>query len=216
MRPSSGFNVGLPAIAVFLLLLGACGGKGGVAQGPLPTQLPLDQRMGFAPSEFQREILADGVVTFAEYEGAVLAGARCVADRGVSVEPPFWDENAYRFVYYTKVELPPEATPAEEQAAVDLMNSVSDDCWREYQAFVEQAWDNQSIPEADERARLVDQLVSCIRSAGVEVGMSPSYEDLSDLMAEELAAAEEAGGENRPVLDCAREFPRLFIIPTSQ
>ncbi|MCB1247049.1 MAG: hypothetical protein KDB69_07285 [Acidimicrobiia bacterium] len=40
-------------------------------------------------SDYQREVLEDGVVTFSEYESAVLATMSCIEDNGFGVRGPF-------------------------------------------------------------------------------------------------------------------------------
>lgn len=73
---------------IAMTLLGACASEensGAVPDGPYKAQI--FQARQQATSDFQREVLADGIITKAEFDEAVQRYVTCMADKGVEVKP---------------------------------------------------------------------------------------------------------------------------------
>jgi hypothetical protein len=69
------------------MVMVACGSKPGatVPDGPYRAQILQAQQR--ATSDFERGVLSDGKITKAEYDEAVQRYVKCMADKGVTVNP---------------------------------------------------------------------------------------------------------------------------------
>lgn len=117
-------------------------------------------------SAFQRALLSDGVLTYAEYETAVLATVQCLRDRGVSIvtEPHAAPGNVIAFEFGGSTQFSGEASDRENEEA----RLAYEDCYHEHQDVVDLAWarQNQVDQRTLEGARAA--LRRCLHEAGIE------------------------------------------------
>ena len=194
------------------VILTACGGDDGIADRPSGFAPGVGEQTGAEPSASQVQILADDVVTAAEYEQAVFSEARCLNEAGLEVLGPEWNRSANEIEFTIRASLPAGAT-AEDQAALDArIDRAADGCWIEFSAFVEEKWFSQLVPDGDERQALVESLVACIRATGTEIADDPSYEDLTSI----VPSLEEDEARALALAQCAESHARLFIVPPAE
>ncbi len=164
----------------------------GVSQGPA-FGLDSDGDVVFAPaglvaaaraagaSAEQVALLEDGEVTFAEYEGAILAMVECARQEAIEVVVLGVDETGgFPRVNYA---IPAEAPGLTE---AEILSSV-DGCGRFHSERVEAVW---QLGHGDGAARLA-KMVACLRSNDMDVSTSDVQEVLKAV--DELIAA---GGPN--------------------
>lgn len=153
-------------VNVGLLATAACGGQ---ETGPrLPEGLAEALE---TTSEFQRNLLQDGELTYEEYETSVLATVQCLQEHGVtiSVEPRAVAGRRLEFVY--------ESTEANDAS----VSSAYDSCYIKYQNLVDIAWFQQTRPTEALLATARAALAACIREAGVPLPDHPTSSDFRQL-----------------------------------
>lgn len=130
-------------------------------------------------SEEQAEALKDDVVTAAEYERAMLAMARCMADRGIVFqEEPHWDEETHsriRFLYIAGL--------TRDDAAAS--SAVYEACRKEHSTAVEWYWLSQTSADESTLQRARAALAACLNRSGFDVPSNASAQDFADLTSEE-------------------------------
>lgn len=129
--------------------------------------------------ETQAVALKDGQLTFAEYESAVLAMARCVRESPLGIEfaridvdgsvvriaAPWLDKRGryqYAFFYPGPV--------AESEARITF-------CRQEFLADIENFWVVHVAPSERDLAEARQSLAKCLRASGEEVPVNPSEGD---------------------------------------
>ncbi|MCA9823845.1 MAG: hypothetical protein KC482_05210 [Dehalococcoidia bacterium] len=130
-------------VLVLLMSVDGCG------ESPREGRLPQDRRE--SEYEFQRELLADGVVTASELEQAVLANMACLDRKGIRHSKPIYDESNAPPVW--NYDVGPVPT---EQIGPDGSPTEADKCYEEFQQDVDSAWVLQEQPseaEMQERER---------------------------------------------------------------
>lgn len=117
-------------------------------------------------SAFQQALLSDGLLTYAEYESAVLATVQCLRDRGIEIvtEPHPAPGEVIVFEFGGSTSFSGESAVRENEAA----RLSYEACYHEHQDVVDLAWARQH--EVDERTleRARAALRSCLEEAGVE------------------------------------------------
>lgn len=166
------------------LLCSSCssGDEMSSAEVPLPVGL----------SDFQRDLLGDGEVTFDEYERAVLAAMQCLRDAGIRTAGPELVDGRFYFFDFAE---------GDDPARTD---QVLAGCEEEYLSEVEPAWGEASrTPEDEERNdRFYGGVADCLRRNGVAI---------EDSSTESLSAALDA---DRPLyLRCYDETRAAFEDP---
>ncbi|MCL2454027.1 MAG: hypothetical protein FWD18_01805 [Micrococcales bacterium] len=157
-------------------------------------------------SEFQRNILEDGVVTYAEYESAIIAERQCVQDAGFEVSEVM-DIGAGQLGFTTEIST---AGAADPDAAVTEAHRVIDACGEEYAKYVATAWaESQVITDPAERERLQAQFASCLKDAGLRVSADNDLETLLDAV-QEVSPSDSSTFE--AVTRCEHDASRLFAI----
>lgn len=134
-------------VALLCLLAQGCGEQGDAVVDPL-----------VGASEFQRELLEDGLLTDSEYERAGLGLVECLRAGGVVVANP--EFGAQGFSFSTRDPLP------SGQAEFDR---VFDACYEEYFSLVEFAWADQTAPSEEEEATFYRYVAECLGDNGVLV-----------------------------------------------
>lgn len=103
-------------VLVLLMSVDGCG------ESPREGRLPQDRRE--SEYEFQRELLADGVVTASELEQAVLANMACLDRKGIRHSKPIYDESNAPPVWNYDVgpvpteQIGPDGSPTEQTSAM--------------------------------------------------------------------------------------------------
>lgn len=177
------------ALAALVAVLSGCGsGPREAPDASKPTAPAFSaftfdaSRLSAAPdlSSFQRSILEDGELTFAEYERATLGFLSCVEDGGVIVRhvegdryaegPELTSRGQYRFSLY----LPNRDG---KPATVDEMRGLETRCGVEFTTVIQQLWAEHIAPSETELAAAREALALCLRAEGFEIPEPPSSED---------------------------------------
>jgi hypothetical protein len=138
-------------------------------------------------SPFERGLLADGVLSFADYERSTFSMIDCVKERGFEVihfkrmvvydlndtspGPRLTTRGKYLFSFV--------GSPGSD--ATTLSSRVAE-CKRTYSAGIELLWAEHISPTLAEQQEIRDTMAECVRSAGQSVPEHPSQADL-DLLA---------------------------------
>jgi len=159
---------------------------------------------GVEVSEYQREVFADGVVEYAEYEEAVLRTVGCMREAGLVVDDPV-PSSGGRFLEYSYEVL--ADSDAELAAATAEADAAYARCYVEFEALVGEAWLRQTAPSEEELDEALDGLAGCLRDAGVE-GIDDGF-----ATPEEMSAAVARIDPTPPVLECFDLFNDATAFP---
>ncbi len=208
---------------VVLLLIG-CGGRDAgrpsedstvqaVQQEPSNDQVPPNGAFKFNAarldavqnlSDYQHGLLDDGVLTFPEYEGAVLAYVGCVEEHGAIVEHIDGGELfpgpglTARGQYLFSTKLP--HLPG-KRATVNDLRAIEMECGAEFFDVVAQLWAEHVAPTEKELATARNALGICLREAGIDVPENPTSSDF-----EPVASSPQ-------YRECTQEVSEKFGIP---
>ncbi len=182
------------ALAAVALSAASCSSA---ADAPLYTA----QELADAPA-FQRDIIADGEVTWAEYESAVIAQRDCLVAAGY--QPGEIVRQGSRLDFVTDVDYTGLADPEAANAAFE---ETFVDCEREYADMVGTMWaEGLVVDDADERERLVQGLIACLANGGLDVDPAATLDDVVVLLSD-------ATLEMTPAISsCLTEHDRLFYV----
>ncbi|MCL4241150.1 MAG: hypothetical protein KJ048_07325 [Dehalococcoidia bacterium] len=167
-------------LAVTLLIAAACDSGSGNQHDSVTRTLveQLPEGVGVedalrSASEYQREILADGVVTFEEYETSVLATVTCLRESGLEIRTgPELDASGRRYTYsYTG------------GGDAGRQSELFWGCYREYGDKVDTAWAYQTTPTEQERQAQRRFLTACLQDRGVAVPGAPESPNFSGIPA---------------------------------
>lgn len=189
------------------VIAGALGASAVVASCGTPPDQPLfsPEQISEAPT-FQRELIADGVVTWAEYESAVIAQHECVSAAGYA--PGQIEKQGSQLVFDTTMEYGGVADP--EAADAKFMDALTK-CEDEFITYVGSLWsESLVIDDPAEREKRMAQFASCLRDSGVDVS--------DDVSLEELASAADASSDadEAKVSACFEEHDQLFYATARQ
>lgn len=171
-------------IVVFGILASACGSE--TASGPPTPKAGLEGLWNTAweeASKSQREAMADGEVTFAEYEAAALRTVQCIDDiDGVVRGEARYNEHTRTYELGARYSLSPG-----ERITIDNMNESpyrergekTDACYREHWNGINNAWSAQSQPSEQQLNDATQALAQCLHDAGVEIPEAAGPEDLA-------------------------------------
>jgi hypothetical protein len=185
-----------PVIVVGLVIVGAllpaC-----VAQSPADDHDTLDlEALLESTTDFQREIIGDGVVTAPEFERALLARRECVADAGAEPGDIYTGSNGELTFDY-------DITAEDEEEALTIQQSA-DECLPEYFTDVGAVWAYQRLLSPAERDAMRPDALACLESAGL-TGL-PDDASVADMS----LAIQEDGEISEGERDCLVEFGSLF------
>lgn len=128
--------------------------------------------LGDGASDFQWDILADGVVGDGEYETAVRATRTCVEAGGIDglvLTEPTWAGD--QFTYQMSAPPLPDGS--------DPIAPVFTRCYEEYQKRVDTARAGIApLPSADEARAHYRMLAACLQKRGVAIMNEPSFRDV--------------------------------------
>jgi hypothetical protein len=140
---------------------------------------------------FQEALLADGEVTFADYERAVFTSAQCAREAGAPVRGPMTErqareqEGAYSFAEGQNPDLVLTwwiASPNPEELNAVLADVEA--CRRNFLEIVERAWQDVSNLSVGAQADWLSHVKECIEEAGIEIPASALYLDVIDIAIE--------------------------------
>ena len=193
-----------PTLAAVAVLLGvACGGGESEAPGdtPPPTAAagqasepdPIDPGLLATlladTSDFQRDLLEDGMLTLDEYERAKLEEARCLMDQGLEIDPDrLRPDGMLRYTYFITA----SAEIASEAPA------IMSDCDANFASEVDMAWAVVSLPLLD---NVIAESKAMVYGCLVESGFDPGDSSVDRQSAEFLAAEEDCATAMRETLD---------------
>ncbi len=120
--------------------------------------------------EEQAAMLADGEVSFDEYEQAILSTIKCISNAGIAVGTP---ELKYQRKYYWYDWQIPGEKADELFPKLDACTSV----WLP----VVDAWYLENAPTEEEISAGRRALVSCLRDAGIDIPVEPTEQDFARL-----------------------------------
>ena len=177
-------------LALITVLGAACGG----ATTSTGETVTLEEALR-SSTAFQREVLSDGKLDYAEYESAVLATMSCLRNAGVEIVdgPTRAPGERLNFVF--------KGGPTREDA--DRVNDVYQRCYREYQDIVDIVWAQQHQPTEVELNEARQALARCLREAGVAVPDPAASEDLGAI----------ARGGNPHFGPCSARISEQYDIP---
>ncbi len=140
---------------------------------------------------FQEALLADGEVSFADYERAVFTSAQCAREAGVPVRGPMTErqareqDGAFRFSPGRNPDLLYTwwiSSPNPEE--LDAVLAAVEACRRDFLEIVERAWFEATTLSAAAEASWLSQVKECIEEAGIEIPASALYLDVLDIAIE--------------------------------
>lgn len=135
-------------------------------------------------SDYQRELLLDGELTFDDYEAAVLAFTRCIEESGLHfVDRPIYNEGNRKFEYSI-------ATGSSQEDAREGDSKVTL-CAFEHISSVQAVWNWINRPSQAELGEADDVWRACLRDGGeseADIGVIPVWgsERFDEWIAEKL------------------------------
>ncbi len=181
-RPSTRINMKhrylvLCAIAAFSVLISACDGGSSSGDVPVPKASVDAMLWKYAweiGSASQRAALADGELTFAEYEAAAMATVQCIDDAGMQGEAKLDPKTG---VYSLGARWQSDAVP--DAAENGKRQEATDACYKDHWNAINQAWSAARQPSEADLARARAALGACLRENGADVPENPSSDDFA-------------------------------------
>ena len=155
-------------------------------------------------TEYQRTLLVDGQVTFAEYEQATRAATACIKDGGIdglTVNGPAPKPGDSKFLIWD-VQWEGSADDKAFQDLQDRIGALKEQCQREYELDVSRVWHRQHALEPERRDALKLQVVECLKAEGASVDAGSTYEAIIE--------ATVASWDNQVVRACHAEYFDFF------
>lgn len=168
----------------------ACGGShtaqdqrrdvpGGAQGGPLQSNAAVNvASLPANLSDYQRKILADGVLTTQEYQQAAFDVVRCHKEHGARIggyphfqgeqgtPEPWWSARG-QFMYSP-------AYPKDDPLAEQNYHTCEDEYFTTISAF----WTDYIAPSVQEMQEARDLVAKCLRDEGIDVPAHPSTQEL--------------------------------------
>ncbi len=113
-------------------------------------------------SALQEAALSDGIVTFSEYEAALLSHIECAESEGLSIFDLSYDRVYGQFEYLFS-----SGTADPEESRNDL--ETHDRCYEYHVEAVEFAWTSRPSPGEEELAAVRPAVASCLNDYGIDV-----------------------------------------------
>lgn len=171
--------------AALVIAVGGCSPQAGsedIRAGPsgdelvrqvLAEPLPGDPGPDLGGLTLQRSILADGVVTFDQYERAMSAAAECIRSEGFTVRFP-GDSRVLIVGIDPAMLLTIEVSNVEED---ELLEEIEMQCRSQWSWWVEEVWQRQLTPSEEERQRALESALECGRQHGMSIAEPPHRDD---------------------------------------
>ncbi len=171
---------------------------GGGCASVTPSSPSIDvKQLAASTSQFQKEILTDGVVTPAEYESALLAHRQCVTEAGADAGQLYEIGNNELTFDYEVV--------ADSDEAVNEINTLADECMNLYRRDVGAVWAQQQLLTPQEREDLRPKVIRCLQAAGFDVAADADFDEI-------IAAIYQDGGIEASQ-ECFQKYPGFFAVP---
>lgn len=164
----------LTGLTAALVLVASCSdsvGKSSAEQSSV-TSVGAETQFRRDASDYEKPLLADGVVTRAELDQARAAAVACMKSQGIVEES---DEY-----------LPPFEIGFRTKAAVDgsisgqQVGLITESCKKQYFDVVSQTFLLNNPPSAEQQEALRRGIIECMRAEGVKVKESASADELVD------------------------------------
>jgi hypothetical protein len=157
-------------------------------------------------SDFQKEILSDGVLTLAEYERAILAYRTCIEGYGYRIDHEYMPTKNHGYgTYSSRV-----ATVGETDTERAFAEAGFKACERDYIEALGFVWSLDNRPSEEERQRARDAFATCMHDQGEEFPDHPSEADFSVYV---RTRAGEGRGTPAAFKDCSIRIGDEFDMP---
>ena len=167
-----------------------------------PGHNPDVAQIAATTTPFQQQLLADGEVTFAEYEKATLAAMGCLERAGLVVDGPHprngFDSRFLEFSYGYD-EIPPDELETMNRRMLD----AGDECEQEYRFDVALVWEYQHLLTPQQREQQRPLVIDCLRAGGVRIADSASHEDVYQVSARP---------DDPAVRRCREAYPDYYVV----
>lgn len=194
-------------VASASIMMLACAPAAPFTGGDSRTERLAEQMMSQV-SSYQQEILADGVVSAAEYEGAVLATKACIEERAPSIEVSAPEPRMDGITFGISMGWNAGGDAARDAGLAEQAQDSYNACAGEFHEGVEQVYYQQNLPSEEERLQILTELVACLRDAGVSsVSDAPSISEVYEALDASAAGAQDAGAACLPAHELAFAQP---------
>ncbi len=169
------------ALAAALWLATACSSIPAASPITFNEPLPFDPGPDVGGPALQREIFADGQVTFDEYERAVTAAIGCIRDEGFRVEGPLRYPDGYIVVTPgsdPRRSLTYRISPGDDPQ--DRAGEVDGRCQAQWSYAVSAVHVRQVEPTEDEIQSWLQRAWDCAREKGLPVSTPPTVKEATD------------------------------------
>jgi len=183
---------------------------GGCSPAPKVAERHVDLRhawdlMGIEPSDFESQIIADGVITDAEYRSAVDAAVECMVERGWNASAsPREDQLTFALTVDGSAKGMSEADIEAEQARMD---ADANECARGTTSPLEMAFIDSRVLTGEERERAFTEFLECLDDVGVSVEDPAALMTMSEA---ELAGSLSESADYDQWAGCLTAAPLLF------
>ncbi len=122
----------------------------------------------------QKRMLEDGIVSFPEYESAILATIGCLQDAGIAVTEIARSPDG-ETIEYTYGGVP--------ESELDALDDTYDRCRNEHSVYVEELYSVQNAESNEQYQERLASAHACIGELGIDLPESSTLADLVDLIA---------------------------------
>jgi hypothetical protein len=164
-------------------------------------------------SAYQRDLLADGLLTFPEYEGAIFEAVRCEEAAGFVIlaypesgkpgrpGPELTARGEYQYVQ-----------SAPETADRSILGPALQKCENEYVDIVRRLWAQHTAPSIQEMQQARDAIAECLAAHSVPAPVHPSGQELMRI-AFPPSGIPDKPKPAEPYLGCAMAAAESFGLP---
>ena len=164
-------------------------------------------------SRYQADLLADGRLTFSEYEKAIFGAVRCEEAAGFKIlaypeqgkpgrpGPELTARGEYQYL----------PIPPDDGDQANLRAALAG-CESEYVSVLRPMWADHVAPTQSDMQAARDDIARCLRSHGVKAPSHPSGEELMKLAFPPDGVAY-APRPEQPYLGCASEVAARLALP---
>lgn len=190
----------MAGVAFVMVVLAGCSDGASDSRPPASTLQFTDRSEGrVTPSAVQLALLADGELTFDEYESAVLATVQCLKEAGLTmVDTPRLDLSGTRYVF--------GYFAGRDDEEFDRSRAIFGDCYTLHQAVVDREWGRLTAPPEGRLQDALAALANCLELAGFEIAGPISQADFIPLTQQDPEQF------NRCLAAVSKEFSIPFVL----